>query len=376
MIRVAHVSPSFHPAFSYGGPTESSYQLSRHLAREGCDVRVLTTNANGARVLDVDTTRELELEPRLRVRYCPRRFADSASPELLRRLAPLARWADLLHLNYIYTFPSIPTLATAALLDKPLVWTARGALQRWEHVRSGRKKAVWEALCKVVKPRRLAIHYTSNEERDESEARFPTARSLVVPNGVVIPASPPEHVPSETFRITALGRLHPIKGLEHLVAAAAELRGRAFGPFSVTLAGAGDAEYTRLLERAIRELSLEHVVALPGEIRGEAKRRLFAETDLLVAPSYRENFGNSIAEAMAHGVPVVAGQGTPWRRLEERGAGLWVPNDARSLADAIERVRSMPLGEMGARGRAWVEEEFGWGHVARTMIAAYRDLLR
>ena len=97
VLRVAHISPSFHPAFSYGGPTESSYQLSRFLARAGCDVRVLTTNADGRdREIDVDTSRELELEPGLSIRYCRRRALTHASPELLRRLPGYVGAAELI----------------------------------------------------------------------------------------------------------------------------------------------------------------------------------------------------------------------------------------------------------------------------------------
>src|SRR5690349_4740087 len=101
-LRVAHISPSFHPARAYGGPTESSYQLSRALARLGCEVRVLTTDADGRdRVLDVDKTRELEMEPGLSVRYCRRRMITSVSPELIRRVGGYLEACDVVHLNAV-----------------------------------------------------------------------------------------------------------------------------------------------------------------------------------------------------------------------------------------------------------------------------------
>ena len=88
-VKVAHVTPSYYPAFAYGGPTESAHQLSRHLARAGCDVRVLTTDANGkTQVVAVDTTRELDVEPGLRVRYCARRVPESVSPRACSACCP------------------------------------------------------------------------------------------------------------------------------------------------------------------------------------------------------------------------------------------------------------------------------------------------
>src|SRR4051794_6307124 len=110
-MRVAHVTPAYHPARAYGGPPEAAYQLTAHLARHGCDVRVLTTDADGLdRVLDVDKTRELELEPRLLVRYCPRRLRHAAAPSLLHLLPGYVRWCDVVHLTAVYNFTTIPTL--------------------------------------------------------------------------------------------------------------------------------------------------------------------------------------------------------------------------------------------------------------------------
>ncbi len=375
MLRVAHVSPSFHPAYTYGGPTESSYQLSRFLARAGCEVRVLTTDADGPRrVLDVDTTRELEVESGLRIRYCRRRALDSTSPELLRRLPGYLRAADVVHINAVYSFPTIPTLLLSTFLDRPVVWSARGALQRWERVRHPRTKAAWEAVCRRAAPRRLAIHFTSTEERDQSVARFPRARAVVIPNGVLLPEAPARE-PSPALRLLSLGRLDPIKGLENLLEACAALRERGFGPFRLTLAGSGDREYKALLERRIAELGLEDVLMLPGEVSGEAKARLFRESDLFVAPSFRENFGMAIAEALAHGLPVIAGRGTPWSGLPAHDAGMWVDNDPATLAAAIARAATLPLVTMGARGRAWVARDFAWERVAADMIKVYEQLL-
>lgn len=376
MLRVAHVSPSFHPAYSYGGPTESSYQLSRFLARAGCEVRVLTTDADGPRrVLDVDTTCELEIESGLRIRYCRRRTLNSVSPELLRRLPGYLRGADVVHINAVYSFPTIPTLFLSTFLDRPVVWSARGALQRWEEVRRPWTKAAWEAICRAAAPRRLAIHFTSTEERDQSVVRFSRALAVVIPNGVLLPAAAPVRAPSKTLRLLAVGRLDPIKGLCNLLLACASLRDRGFGPFTLTLAGTGDREYTALLERRIAELSLGAIVTLPGEVRGEAKTRLFGENDILVAPSFRENFGMAIAEALAHGLPVIAGRGTPWSGLLAHDAGLWVDNDPASLAHAITRAATLPLIAMGARGRAWVARDFAWERVAADMIKVYEQLL-
>ena len=106
------------------------------------------------------------------------------------------------------------------------------------------------------------------------------------------------------------------------------------------------------------------------------KRDIFQRTEVLVLPSHSENFGNVVAEALAYGVPVIASRGTPWSRLEEKGCGLWVSNDPKTLAAAIEDISKMPLEEMGQRGREWMQQEFSWPSIAAAMIETYREMLQ
>lgn len=383
--RVAHITPAFHPARAYGGPTESAYQLSLALARRGHEVRVLTTDADGPdRVLDLpDKGHEVTLAPGLRARYCPRIAITSVSPSLLTHLGELVRWSEVVHLNAIYNFTTFPTLLAARALGRPVVWSARGALQRWSGARRPTTKAIWEHGCRLIAPEKLVLHFTSQEEAAESASRVPEAETVVIPNGVHVPEAQGERdrerafMPGGVLRLVALGRLHPIKGLDNLIRACAALKQAPEGaPFTLTLAGAGDAAYTRALEALIAARSLGDEVKLIGEIRGEsAKARLFAGADILVAPSHRENFGIAIAEALAHGVPVIASRGTPWGGLVERSAGLWVDNSPESLARAIAEARGIDLAAMGERGRAWALDAYSWDGVAGSMSELYARLV-
>ena len=374
-MKVAHVTPSYWPAFAYGGPPESAHQLSKHLARAGAEVRVLTTDANGPKLtVDVDTRREIDVEPRLTVRYCPRRLPESAAPSLLARLPAYVAWCDVVHLNAVYNFTTLPTLLAARAARRPVVWSARGALTRWKETRRPAAKAVWEGICRGIAPARTVIHVTSEAEQSQARERMRGMRTAVIPNGVEVPIDAPRPPPSETLRVLFLGRLHPIKGLSNLVEACGLLLDRGERRFHLTLAGGGDPAFVATLRRAAKARSLDDHVTFAGEIPPAEKGRWFAEADLFVMPSFTENFGLAIAEALAHGVPVIAGRGTPWEGLVDRDAGLWVPNDPESLASAIEAIRRRPLDEMGARGRAWMDRDLGWGRVAAEMIALYETL--
>jgi glycosyltransferase involved in cell wall biosynthesis len=176
------------------------------------------------------------------------------------------------------------------------------------------------------------------------------------------------------LRLLFLGRLDPKKGIENLLAACQRLSNRG-QPWSLAIAGSGDAAYTASLQQNAHDLGLREQVSFVGEVRGQAKADLFAASDLAVFPSHTENFAMVVAEALAHGVPVVASKGTPWSGVEAHGCGLWVENDPAALAAAIARISRMPLAEMGERGRRWMEEEFAWETVAQEMLRLYGKLL-
>ncbi|MEO7653003.1 MAG: glycosyltransferase, partial [Bryobacteraceae bacterium] len=375
-MRVCQIVPSFHPAYFYGGPTHSVYHLCRQLARRGCEVRVLTTNANGpSAVVAVKSDTELTLEEGLSVRYCAETVPEKMSFRMLAQLPAYIRWADVVHLTAVYSFPVIPALALSKLFGKPVVWSPRGSLQRWKGSTRPVLKTVWEWACGLMAPKRLALHVTSQEEAKQSTERFPSARIAMVPNGVDIPEAL-EHKPGRgTLRLVYLGRLHPIKGIGNLLEACSLLRQSGAQPFSLTIAGGGDPAYARTLVSRIMDLGLSTCARLAGEVSGPVKQAIFENADIVVVPSFSENFGMVVAEALAHGVPVIASDGTPWQRLKQKGCGLWVPNDARSLADAISLMSVFSLQEMGQRGREWMEQEYGWDLAAARMMAAYTSLL-
>src|SRR5437016_1543954 len=240
-MKILHITPSFYPALVYGGPTYSVYALCRSLVDLGCQVRVLTTDANGPdSVLAVDTSKDVEVSNGLRVRYCHRIADVSVSPALLRVLLLYISWAEVVHLTAVYSFPTIPTLVASKLLGKPLVWSPRGMLQRWDGMKRRHLKAAWERACRTAAPKRLVLHVTSEQERRESESRLPRVQTVIIPNGVEIPSAVAHRNAGNDLRLAYLGRLDPKKGIENLIEAYDLVRDRLGNPASLVIAGDGD----------------------------------------------------------------------------------------------------------------------------------------
>ena len=375
-VRVLHVTPCFAPAWIYGGLPESAYQFARHLARAGATVRVLTTDANGwGKRLDAATMAAYEHRDGIEVRYCARVARQSVSLELLGALADQVRWADVVHLHAAYSFPTIPTLLAARMLKRPVVWTPHGAFQRWSGSRRVGLKSLWEKVCGAIASRELVLHLTSEDEVAETRARFARAKIELIPNGVEVPPTLNREPRTARLRLGFVGRLDPKKGIENLLAACRILKERNAPDFSLSIAGSGSSEYEAKLRGEIDRLELASEVAMLGDIRGEEKQRMFERTDVVVVPSFTENFAIVVAEALAHGVAVIASTGTPWKEVERVGCGLWVNNDPASLADAISKINLMPVAEMGERGRRWMAADFSWEKCASEMIALYKNLV-
>lgn len=374
-MKVLHVSPSFFPAGHYGGPIYSGYRLCNNQAQlSEVELQVLTTDSDGPKRINVQKT-PTRLPEGYDVFYCRRWLRPDIAPGMFLRLSSLVRWADVVHLNSVYSASTIPTLLFCRLYLKPVVWSTRGALQRWQGSTRTILKGFWERLCNLLcAPERVVLHVTSEEEKLESAQRLTNAGAVVIPNGIELPDTngfQEQRQHDDVLRILYLGRLHPIKGIENLLRAMPELKTNAH----LSICGEGDSVYQEQLQSLARELGLNGRVQFHGKVEGQAKEQQFKDADLCVVPSFKENFCIVVAEALARGVPVVASRGTPWQRLVEMGCGLWVDNSSEELAKAIDSAASLPLEEMGQRARAWMAREYSWQTIAERMVGQYESLI-
>lgn len=132
------------------------------------------------------------------------------------------------------------------------------------------------------------------------------------------------------------------------------------------------------LQRLAAQLGITDVVIGPP-VYGADRWRLLAESQLFVCPSYSENFGIAIAEAMGAGLPVITTTGTPWDILERERGGWWVAPDVEAIRRALDEALASPpdeLAALGRRCRSHVTATFGEDRVCRLMAGVYAWLLR
>lgn len=170
------------------------------------------------------------------------------------------------------------------------------------------------------------------------------------------------------------GRIAPIKGLDNLSRAVAKVAAR---DWRLVIVGPDQENHTAELKTLANKLGVADLIDFVGPKYGEDLQRMYDNADLFVLPSYSENFGSVVVEAMAHGVPVITTKGTPWQELEENKCGWWIDIGVEPLVTALKEA--MALGdaqrkEMGKRGRRLVEEKYSWSAVVERLLVAYRAI--
>jgi glycosyltransferase involved in cell wall biosynthesis len=171
-----------------------------------------------------------------------------------------------------------------------------------------------------------------------------------------------------------LSRVHPKKGVLELV--------RAWGQAAPTgwrlcIAGPDEGGHWGQVERLVRQLGLGDRVEYLGPVEGERKAALYREADLFLLPTFSENFGVVVAEALAHGLPVITTRGAPWADLVAHRCGWWIDMGVEPLVAVLREATALTDEEraaLGARGREYVRR-FDWGRIAEQTLALYRWIL-
>ena len=166
----------------------------------------------------------------------------------------------------------------------------------------------------------------------------------IIPNGVEPPPSTPESTVQSTNHKTILflSRIHPVKGLLNLVRAWRQLKdqaGSACDDWKLVLAGPDENGHQREVESLALELGVDQDIAFVGSVDEQAKWQLYHNADLFVLPSFSENFGIVIAEALASGLGIIASDHIgPVSIIGDTNAScLFDESDATSIVELLTR---------------------------------------
>ena len=321
-MRVLHVIPSLSP--KHGGPSMALPAMARALDSLGISVDVATTDDDGpgCRISGIPLAVATQHEG-FRVFYFPKQT------EFYKVSLPLLRWLfrhvadyDAVHVHGVFSFSMLAAGWSSRIRHVPYIVRPLGVLNSWGMANRRRwiKALSFRLLDKPVLDHAAAIHYTSRQEEAEVSRLGIRSPGVVIPLGIDL--RPYQSLPSpELFTkrfpeiagrplVLFLSRLDPKKNVELLLEAMRLLLSEKFAPSRpaplLVIAGSGSPDYTARLKARASELGLDADVLWAGHLEGLEKLASLAAAAVFVLPSYSENFGIVLLEAMASGLPCIA----------------------------------------------------------------------
>ena len=336
---------------SVGGVATSVLALSRGLARRGHKIDIVVLDeASAPWIQDVDLSVHALGSGLTSYRY---------SRALLPWLRKHGGEYDRVVVNGIWQYLSLAAWRRYAGSSIPYYVFPHGMLDPWfketfplKHLK---KWLYWPWAEYRVLRDAAGVIFSSEEERLQARKSFRLyrAREKVSPLGVeaspILPDAKSEFLSrysqlQNTRNLLFLGRLHPKKGCDILLDAFARLSSRE--STSLILAGPDQIGWEKDLRRQVESLNLTDRVVFTGMLQGNMKQGAFASADAFVLPSHQENFGISVVEALAAGIPVlISNRVNIWREIDADRAGYIESDDLTGTTRLLQRWIDTPPAE-------------------------------
>lgn len=391
-MRVLQIIPAISPV--YGGPSQMVRGLSQSLAEAGAEVTVLTTTANGDSgqpPLTVPLNQPVAVD-NYTVHYfhCIPKGRYKFSPGLLTWLWRYGPTYDIAHIHALFSPVSTAAATVARRQGLPYVLRPLGTLDPADLAKKSRLKRLYgDWLERPNIAGAAALHFTSPLEAERAQRFGANCPEVVIPGGVsrLPPLAPTERrgilaalrIPQDYPIVLYLSRLDPKKGLDLLLPALDQLAAEGL-PFHFVLAGGNsqDPVYADNIIRRLEASSLGDRTSCTGFVTGPTKAALLQSATLFVLPSYYENFGIAVAEAMLAGLPVVISQGVDlWPAVAEAEAG-WIcgltqPDLANTLRQALKNPTLRHI--RGQNARTYAVCHYNWTAIGQRTLTVYHQLL-
>lgn len=372
----------------YGGPAKVCLEMCSALASRGHDVSIFTTNRDfPAGKMGVPIGVPVEKDGVLIWNFTVEFPAYMVSLGMTTALKRTVRQYDLVHIHGVYRFPQAVAAYYARKYDVPYIIRPHGSLDPFlfHNAKNRYLKRIYERLvCRRDWDNAAAMHYTSDDERRLVEPLRINAQSVVVPNGMNLRDY--DFLPErggfrskfglgEKKLVLHFGRINFKKGLDILAKAFGRVAAKR-DDVVLVIAGPDNDGFKPRVQDWLRQEGVEHKVIFTGMLEGKQKLELLKDADVFVLPSYSENFGMAVVEAMAVGLPVVISDKVNiFEGVRQAGAGIVTSLDSEEVAVSIEKLLDSEglRDEMGIRGAAFVRETYGWDAVLPRILDMYAN---
>lgn len=289
------------------------------------------------------------------------------------RELPASVMRSVVHIHGIWTPFEYQAFREARRRCASIVMSPHGALERWafDHKPVKKRFAWWLYQKRLLQSADLIV-VNSEQERQRLRELGLKPPIATIPNGVDLDGfSAPNGAQQRERVVLFLSRIDPKKGVLDLIDAWRSLAGH--HGHRLHILGHGDPAYVERIRKKIGESGCNDISLLPP-IFGPARWDVFTRASIYVLPSYSENFGITIAEALTAGLPVITTRATPWECLVHEGLGWIVDNDVSQLRDALAaaiRLEPSKLEDLRPKAQTYASQHFGWAAIAQRYAETY-----
>ncbi len=288
---------------------------------------------------------------------------------------------DLVHINALWSISIHQMCLWSRKNNLPYIISIHGMLEPWSLKQSSIKKKLAMLLYQhkdLLSAK--CLHATALSEANVLRNLGYKNPIAIIPNGVDLLEYPLKNYDSSSSKrkILFLSRIHPKKGIEILIEAWEKLELKIKSDWIIEIAGNGEPEYISEIQKLIHKKGLNDVIEISGSKFGESKLQAYHGAELFVLPSYSENFGIVIAEALACGVPVITTKATPWSELLEFKCGDWIDIGVEPLIESLNvflKKDKYELQKSGENGRALIKNKYSIHVIAKRFSELYNWLI-
>ena len=352
---------------SSGGPSRSVPMLAKGLAELGVDITLMTVKSENmnTHALEGTTAKLKVLTPSFSKKEIAKYLADERF--------------DLIQIQSMWDLPYHKVMVEARRLGIPYIVTPRGMLEPWSlSQKKWKKKLAWWFYQRNDVQKSVCVFTTAKMEAEHVSNLGITTCKVVIPNGIETDAYPcKSSVEGVKKQVLFLSRVHVKKGIELLFEAWKRIHSD-YADWQLLVIGNGEAEYIHSLENRVESLGLKDSIKILPPVFGEAKIKVYQESALFCLPSFSENFGMVIAEAMSCGTPVITTTNCPWNILNETNTGWCIDLSVDNLEHALREGMGMDanaLYDMGQRASKLIFDNFDYRSVTRKTLRLYEWLL-
>ena len=295
------------------------------------------------------------------------------SPNLKKCLRQLAGRGDFLFSNNLWNYPAYISAKVARQSKVPHIISIRGTLYPWSLAQGKiRKKIAWHVFQKEALQSASLVHVTCRSEYEAVRALGITAPIAMIPHGInsedylSLPSKSEAQraleLPKGKRFILFMSRLHKKKGLDILLSVWPSIA-KSFPDCCLLVAGPDNANYEQKINFLKKQGNISDNLLYLGMLTGKNKLSAFSASEFFVLPTYSENFGVVVGEALAAGLPAITTTGTPWSDISRFDCGKYIELTEKTLKNAIVELLNKSddnLSAMAENARALIKDRYGW----------------